>query len=198
MSNPTETKLNLGASQTYIPGFINIDLSKKADISLDLGKDKLPFDDNSVDMIFSLHTLEHIPDYLFCLSEIHRVLKHGGRFLVGLPYVTLTEYHLVNPYHLHNFNEFSFDFFDPDIRKGSASEDNPIHFKKVFHRFHYIGKFAFLPSPIQNWCRRHLFNVVREIDFGLVAVKKPKDIPQTDPQTMMAEYVECLKSRIPY
>lgn len=198
MSDTATIKLNLGASQTRIPGFVNIDIVGKADISMDLGKDRLPFENDSVDVVFSHHTLEHISDYLFCVSEVYRVLKNGGHFLIGVPYVTLTEYNLVNPYHLHNFNEFSFDFFDPDILKGSASEENPVHFKKVFHRFHYMGKFALLPLPIQNWCRRHLLNVVREIDFGLVTVKSPKDIPQIDPQTMIVEYTEYLQSRIPY
>ncbi len=110
VTNSRRINLNIGASQTYIPGFTNIDISNKANISLDLSKDSLPFEDSSVDLVFSYHTLEHVPDYLFSLSEIHRVLKHGGHFLVGLPYVTLTEYNLVNPYHLHNFNEYSFDF----------------------------------------------------------------------------------------
>jgi SAM-dependent methyltransferase len=196
MSNSSEVKLNLGASHTYIPGFINIDISSKADISLDLGKDRLPFDDDSVDIIFSLNTLEHIPDYLFCLSEIYRVLKHGGRLLVELPYVTLTEYHLVNPYHLHNFNEFSFDFFDPHKLKGSASEENSILFKEIFHRFHYIGRFAKFPEPIKTWCRRHLFNVVRAIDFGLVAIKNVNEIPGYDGQKMINEFIECFNSRV--
>lgn len=105
-----EIRLNLGDSQTYIPGFINIDISPLADINMDLGTDALPFSTSSVSVVFSSHTLEHIPNYLFCLSEIHRVLMHGGKLFLGLPYVTLTEYNLVNPYHLHYFNEFSFDF----------------------------------------------------------------------------------------
>ena len=145
MNETNGIRLNIGAGQTYIPGYRNIDISSNADIVLDLGIDKLPFEDDSVDFIFSYHTLEHVPDYLFSLSEIHRVLRHGGLFLVGLPYVTLTKYHLVNPYHLHNFNEFSFDFFDVKKLKGSAAEENPILFNKVFHRFHYMGIFKSLP-----------------------------------------------------
>src|SRR6266496_4836845 len=176
VTNSRRINLNIGASQTYIPGFTNIDISNKANISLDLSKDSLPFEDSSVDLVFSYHTLEHVPDYLFSLSEIHRVLKHGGHFLVGLPYVTLTEYNLVNPYHLHNFNEYSFDFFDPTKLKSSAAESNPILFKKIFHRFEYIGMFRVLPSPFQTWCRRHLLNVVRKIDYGLLAIKTHEDI----------------------
>ncbi len=191
-------KLNIGASYTRIPGFINIDISPKADISLNLSKDRLPFDDDRVDLVFSHHTLEHISDYLFCLGEIHRVLKHGGSLLIGVPYVTLTEYNLVNPYHLHNFNEFSFDFFDPNKLKGSASEENPIMFVKAFHRFHYIGKFKYLPSPIRTWARRHLFNIVKEIDFGLVAIKNKENLPQFDERKMINDFMACLNSRVSF
>src|SRR5437868_2623834 len=95
-------QLNIGAGQTYLPGFCNIDIDTKADIQLDLSNDRLPFDNDSVSLIFSYHTIEHIPNYLFALGEIHRVLQHDGVLLFGLPYVTLTEFNLVNPYHLHN------------------------------------------------------------------------------------------------
>jgi SAM-dependent methyltransferase len=199
VGNATEVRVNIGAGQTRIPGFINVDISNKADISLDVGKDPLPFADSSVDVIFSYHTLEHIPDYLFALSEIHRVLKHGGRFLVGLPYVTLTKYHLVNPYHLHNFNEYSFYFFDVHKLKGSAAEENAIMFKRVFHRFHYVGTFNLIPPPIRTWGRLHLLNVVRAIDYGLIAVKRVDDaVPSYEKRVMKREFNECLKARMPY
>ena len=199
MNQIKPVRLNIGAGLTYIPGFTNIDISSNADISLDLGKDKLPFKDDSVDLIFSYHTLEHIPNYIFVLSEIHRVLKNGGLFLVGVPYVTLTEYHLVNPFHLHNFNEFSFDFFNGKELKGTAVEENEIFFEKIFHRFHYIGLFNIIPPPFRTWCRRHLLNVVRKIDFGLIAVKDSNS--STKPYSNLEairQFNECINSRLPY
>jgi len=33
--------------------------------------------------------------------------------------------------------------------------------------------FKTMPGPIRTWCRRHLFNVVHMIDFGLIAIKNP-------------------------
>ena len=201
MNDAKIVKLNIGASQTYIPGFINVDISKNADIVLDLNVQRLPFDDNSVDTIFSYHTLEHIQNYIFALNEIYRVLKHGGIFLVGLPYATLTEYHLVNPFHLHNFNEYSFDFFDIDKLKGSASEENTILFKKVFHRLHYIGIFHLMLPPLRSFCRRHLFNVVRKIDFGLIAIKFPGQVIPDDivkKYNLRCEHMKYIKARRKY
>lgn len=200
MSEPV--RINIGAGATSIPGFVNIDLAPHADVTLDLGRDRLPFDDSSVDLVFSYHAIEHVPDYLFALGEIHRVLKHGAPFLLGVPYVSLTRHHLVNPYHLHNFNELSFDFFDPQILRGSAVEDateeHAILFRKAFHRYHYMGMFNLMPPPLRGWCRNHLFNTVRKIDFGLVAIKDEQAPLPLDPKGLRARFDECLAARVPY
>ena len=157
--------LKIGAGKTYIPGFINVDISPEADICLDLSKDILPFEDNSVDLVFSEHTLEHIPDYLFAISEIHRVLKHEGIFLMAVPYMTSTK-NVANPYHLHYFSENSFDFFDPESLKGSAVESNDIFFKKIYHKYFYSKLFKLIPYPINIFFKNYLINVVNEIEFG--------------------------------
>lgn len=180
-----DVRINIGAGQTFIPGWTNIDIAPHADISLNLNEDRLPFDDDSVDVVFSHHTLEHLDNYLFCIAEIHRVMKHGARLLVGVPYVTLTEYNLVNPYHRQNFSEYSFDFFDPRKLLGSAAEVSPVMFRKVFHRFHYLPEFQNKSEKRKEWCRRHLLNVVRSIDFGLVALKTGQ--PDIEPTAAMAE-----------
>lgn len=194
-----KVKLNIGAGRTYIPGFVNIDLSEQADISLNLSNDALPYEDSSVDLVFTHHTLEHIPNYLFVMSEIYRVLKHNGVLFVGVPYLTLTQYNLVNPYHLHHFNEFSFDFFDPNKLKGSAMEENTMCFHKIIHRFHYIGHFKRFPAFLKNWCRRHLFNVVNKIDFALIAVKNQNQVAgQPEADELMKTFDEILKSRKRY
>jgi SAM-dependent methyltransferase len=172
-SSPGDLELNIGAGHRYLPGFVNIDIDKRADVSLDLSREKLPFPDSCVRTIFSDATLEHIPDYLFALGEMHRVLQHDGALLLGLPYVTLTEHHLVNPYHLHNFSERSFDFFDPLRLKGSAAEENELAFRRVYVRYLYMGYWGLAPKPLRKWARRHLLNVVRSFDIALVAIKDP-------------------------
>jgi ubiquinone/menaquinone biosynthesis C-methylase UbiE len=164
-------KLHIGCGRTSLEGFVNIDIIPGCDVTLNLNTDRLPFEDNSVDCIFSYHALEHIDNYLFALGEMWRVLKHGGIFFAETPYVTLSEYNLVNPFHVRHFNEFSFDFFDTAKLGGSANEDTPIAFKSVWNRYHYLPRFAKLPDPVRTFCRRHFFNVVRAIDFGLYAVK---------------------------
>lgn len=45
----------------------------------------LEFDDDSFDVIYSFHALEHIPDPLLAVREMRRVLRPGGTYLVGTP-----------------------------------------------------------------------------------------------------------------
>lgn len=75
-------KLNIGGGKGHprLPGWTVVDLRDGADIRLDISRDSLPFADNSVDVIFTSHTLEHIlPQRLpFVLSEFRRVIKAGG------------------------------------------------------------------------------------------------------------------------
>jgi len=194
-------ELNLGAAKTYIPGFVNIDIHERAEISLDLGTEKLPFPDNSVRTVVSHHTLEHVPDYLFALSEIYRVLMHDGELLLSLPYATLTENHMINPYHHHNFTEHSFDFFDPLVLKGSAAEDGETTFRRVVVRYTYMGAFGVLPRWLRVWSRRHLLNVVRQFDIGLVAIKDPQrpvEVGQARARALEQRIVELKHRRSPY
>ena len=201
MQSNGSVRLNIGAGVTFIPGFVNVDITDRGDICLDLNHERLPFDDNSIDLIFSNHTIEHLTGYLHAIGEIHRVLKHGGELLVGVPYVTLTEYNLVNPYHKQHFNEFSFDFFDPQRLLGSAAESGGVMFCKVCHRFHYMPEFANEPPEKLEWYRRHCFNVVREIVFGVMAIKdinKPLPIQTDTAQRLMRQYDECMAARVPH
>ncbi|PWW00218.1 methyltransferase family protein [Hoeflea marina] len=168
---------------------------------MDLNRERLPFEDNSIGVVFSYHTLEHLDNYLFALSEIHRVLKHGGVFLVGVPYLTLTQYNLVNPYHRQNFNEYSFDFFDPQKLLGSAAEAGSVMFRKAFHRFHYLPEFEGRSDKRKDWCRRHLLNVVQKIDFGLIAMKSggaPVVSDDATAESLLLQFDGYLKARRAY
>jgi SAM-dependent methyltransferase len=46
---------------------------------------KLPFEDNSFDLVVSRSTLEHIPDYWTACDEMRRVLAPGGTLIACVP-----------------------------------------------------------------------------------------------------------------
>lgn len=57
--------------------------SPLADISLDV--QNMPLEDNTYDVVFCNHVLEHVPDDHKAMREILRVLKPGGMAIIQVP-----------------------------------------------------------------------------------------------------------------
>ena len=47
---------------------------------------EIPFASESFDLVYTMGTIEHIPDYQLAVDETCRVLKVGGRAIIGVPY----------------------------------------------------------------------------------------------------------------
>jgi ubiquinone/menaquinone biosynthesis C-methylase UbiE len=60
--------------------------------------ESLPFEDNSFDMVFSSHVLEHIPDFGKAMKEIYRVLKPNGFLFCVIPSSFDKPYAFLNHY----------------------------------------------------------------------------------------------------
>ena len=82
----------------YITGDIESPLAK---VKMDIHE--IPFEDNSIDIIFCNHVLEHVDDDKKALREMHRVLKPGGwailqvPFFYPLPKTTYEDKNIVDP-----------------------------------------------------------------------------------------------------
>ena len=49
--------------------------SKETDVICDVNKEKLPFGNNTFDIVYAHHTLEHIQNVIGLINEVFRVLK---------------------------------------------------------------------------------------------------------------------------
>ena len=80
---PEQCFLDLFRAQKNLE-YITSDLeSPIADVKADICN--LPFDDNSFDVVFCNHVLEHIPDDTRAMSELYRVLKPNGMGVFQIP-----------------------------------------------------------------------------------------------------------------
>ena len=82
-------KLHLGCGRNLLDGWINTDFNTakfRGSDFLDV-TEKFPYDDNSVDYVFSEHMIEHISyqDGKFMIEESFRVLKSGGKIRISTP-----------------------------------------------------------------------------------------------------------------
>ncbi len=81
-------RVHLGPGQNnYLDGWVNVDANMftgKCDVWSDL-RNTLPFRDATVDLFYSHHVIEHLPDLRFHFAEMYRCLKPGGIFRVGGP-----------------------------------------------------------------------------------------------------------------
>jgi predicted SAM-dependent methyltransferase len=122
MSDNNEIKLNVGCGHVQPEGWVNIDASNRARLAstlpwldkllvktkilsptefnrnircIDMRK-RLPFGDNTVSVVYSGETLEHVtyPEARSFLRECHRILKPGGVCRIRVPdcYVSWKKY----------------------------------------------------------------------------------------------------------
>ena len=86
-SSYDQVRIEIGGGRNPRPGYLNIDLVEwpEVQIVLDVETARLPFDDDSVDAVYSAHCLEHI-DYKKVLREIVRVCKVGATVQIVVPH----------------------------------------------------------------------------------------------------------------
>jgi predicted SAM-dependent methyltransferase len=104
--------LELGAGQDRgIEGWTSVDMNDKCDLNLDLTR-PLPFPNNSVNIIYFSHVLEHFKysDLVKLLGECLRILKPGGKFSAAVPNARI----YIEAYHdPDNFNPDLFCRYKP-------------------------------------------------------------------------------------
>ncbi len=102
--------LNIGGGNWVFPFFRNIDYYAKEefiDYKINLEENpKLPFKDNSVNLIYSSHCLEHLSEesYVELLNECYRILKPKGMMRLNQP---VPELHMLFVGENHGIDIFS-------------------------------------------------------------------------------------------
>lgn len=72
--------IHVGCGNVYLDGWINIDISsERADVIHDAHQ-PFPYEDHSIDFIYSEHFIEHLTadEGVLFFKEMHRILKNGG------------------------------------------------------------------------------------------------------------------------
>lgn len=104
-------KLNLGACDRRIDGYLSVDICPPADVVCDL-REPWPWADSSIDEIVAYDLIEHLPDRVHTMNELHRVLKPGARAVIEVPSATHGAGFAQDPTHVSQWCLNSFQYFE--------------------------------------------------------------------------------------
>jgi len=152
--------------------FVHYAQSKGLDVKESL--DEVP--DNSYDLIFMFHVLEHVEDPIRFLEQVKRKLSHSGKLIIEVPNVNDI---LVSTYKIKNH----LDFYWEIAHKYYFSKDS---LKKVIDRAGFRTEI----HPLQRY---DLSNHMHWMQYG-----KPGGQGFYNPvfsQSLLDEYAKCLKSK---
>lgn len=105
----------MGCGKNKVAGAVGLDSNPRtdADVIHDLGDLPYPFEDDEFDLIVSRHVIEHVPDVVGFVEELHRITKPGGRIELLTPHYTNPDW-ANDPTHRNHFNSYSFNSFIPE------------------------------------------------------------------------------------
>jgi SAM-dependent methyltransferase len=105
-------KLNIGSGKRPLDGYVNVDKLdlEEVDVKHDLNSYPWPFKDNSCSEILLDTVLEHLPDTVKVLEEIHRIAQPRALIKIHVPY--FASYNaFADPTHISFFTYKTFDYF---------------------------------------------------------------------------------------
>ena len=104
--------LDVGCGANKTPGAIGLDNNPRtaADVIHDLGDIPYPFADNEFDLVVSNHVVEHVPDVMAFIGELHRITRPGGRIKLLTPHYTNPDW-ANDPTHRNHINSYTFNTF---------------------------------------------------------------------------------------
>lgn len=158
----------MGCGKSKRPGFIGVDCHPLpgVDIVHDLNRFPWPLDNDCAEEIVLDNVIEHLPDTVAVLDELHRIAREGCRVEIIYPYWrSFGAYG--DPTHVHYFNEFMIHYF---MRPGSTKrKENQYAFytTKYWHlmssNFVTYPGLGWLPQWILRNTSRHLFDVIHGV-----------------------------------
>lgn len=164
-------KIDIGCGHKCKAGFVGVDFKAQPGVAhvVNLDKERLPFEDDSVEAVFSSHSLEHLRFPMHVLSEVVRVAKHGTGVEIWTPYSKSNLAFLAS--HVSFFNETVWEHWCL-THADWWWRDKPglLHIE----RFHYVisgrtqQSLKGMPLP---FAIQHFHNVVLELGVFLTVKK---------------------------
>jgi predicted SAM-dependent methyltransferase len=109
MTDTQLIKLEIGCGKKPRPGYLTCDIRNLPEVDYVCNADQLPFENETVDAIYSRHLVEHftLKEFLKVLEEWNRVLKVGGEMYIICPNLLWHLAQILNGDHQSFYNKTS-------------------------------------------------------------------------------------------
>jgi hypothetical protein len=104
-------KLNLGCCDALLPDHINVDVVPGPNVFVADLRQPWPWPDSSVDHVRAWDIIEHLPDKIFTMNELWRVLKPQATAEIAVP-TTDGSGAFQDPTHVSFWNRRSFLYYE--------------------------------------------------------------------------------------
>lgn len=178
--------LDVGCGVNKFEGAIGLDNNPRtgADVIHDLGEFPYPFADDEFDLVVSNHVVEHVPDVMGFVAELHRITKPGGRIRLLTPHYTNPDW-ANDPTHRNHINSYTFNTFQPGRQVFDFYTDVQLRAERIYvtlpNLWKYLGLEFFVNLderwPSMRWTRKiweqYLNAVIRgkELKFEFEVIK---------------------------
>lgn len=132
IENKPDECLNLGCGARILDGFTNIDKYYMSPSVKNYDMYQLPYSDNTINLIFSAQSLEHLPIRYakMALKDWFRVLKPNGKLVLMVPDLNIIMTKLLDEEYLseEHYNWYMYTLFGYQIHSGirDFKLDHPI------------------------------------------------------------------------
>lgn len=152
-------KLNLGAADRIIPGFISVDIAEPTDFICDL-RQAWPWVESTIHEVKAFDIFEHLPNKVHTMNELWRVLVPNGLAEIEVPTIRGVG-SVCDPTHCSYWSAGDFEYYEKgNYARERFRQSYPIH-----------ADFAFVREPAQSMYKNRFGEEVWKVNVLLRCIK---------------------------
>lgn len=184
-------KIDLGCGGTKEEGSIGVDLVslEGVDVIASLMERPYPFADNSFDTIYLKNMIEHLPDTIGTMEELHRIARSDSRVFITVVNWN-SHYAAMDPQHVRLFTENSFDFFGKRVGRSYYTKAR-FDVVRVDFYFDPLAQRFLRSKRLMKFLSFYLCNILQGLNFELRVIKKTDPGLKAGESSNVFEVLRC-------